>query len=154
MRERVKEVVVVCSAELGSLQLIPTELGLADDQTLNNQRILVRVHGVQQPRGSGVSTARASSSHFGRCQTSPTAFKGQHSNTLLAFAISCAEKPHFLSLQTRLCQGEAQAFPNSPDKMESSGLVSDLQGQVCPRQRTGKAPRFPGGISVDIDGIL
>lgn len=30
-------VVVVCSAELSSLQLISTELALADDQTLNNQ---------------------------------------------------------------------------------------------------------------------
>lgn len=69
----------------------------------------MRVHGAQQPWGSGVSTARASSSHFGRCQTSPTAFKGQHSNTLVAFAISWAGKLHFLSLQTRLCQGGAEA---------------------------------------------
>lgn len=70
--------------------------------------------------------ARASSSHFRRCQTSPTAFEGQDSNTLLAFYISWAEKLHFLSSQTWLCQGEAQA----PIR-HSQILLTKLNNQGC-----------------------
>lgn len=71
-----------------------------------------------------MSTAGASSSHFGRCQTSPTAFKGQDSNILLAFSISWAEKLHFLSSETWLCQGEAQA-PNRHSQI----LLTKLNNQ-------------------------